>query len=411
MLRSRHFAVAAVMLLAAGQGLAKDKDESMNYKQTLDALSKKTKLVELVAGDARVMIAPEWQGRVMTSTCAGPEGTSFGFVNHGFINAGKLDARFNNYGGEERFWLSPEGGPFSLWFKPGVEQVLANWHTAPAMNEGAWKVTSKPRDPFCTMQQQMKLQNTAGTNFTLDVTRTVRLVDAAAFGKIFGAEAGKLVAGTKLVGYETANEIVNRGEPMDKKKGLVSIWLLGMMESGPETVVIVPYKPGSEAELGPVVKSDYFGAIPPDRLKVLPEAILFKADANFRSKIGTSQRRAKNVLGSIDFRNNALSLVAFNMPADPTKCDYMNNMWGKQGNSYSGDVANSYNDGKPEKGEQLGSFYEIESLSPAKTLKTGDKLAHVQQTIHIQANPATLAKLAKAILGVDLEKVKQEMGK
>ena len=80
---------------------------------------------------------------------------------------------------------------------------------------------------------------------------------------------------------------------MTKEKGLVSIWILGMMNAGPETVVIVPYKPGGEAELGPVVKSDYFGAVPADRLKITPEAVLFRADAKYRSKIGISQRRAK----------------------------------------------------------------------------------------------------------------------
>ena len=68
---------------------------------------------------ARVAIAPEWQGRVMTSTCAGLEGPSFGFVNRDFIEAGKTDPHFNNYGAEDRLWLSPEGGQFSLLFKPG----------------------------------------------------------------------------------------------------------------------------------------------------------------------------------------------------------------------------------------------------------------------------------------------------
>lgn len=30
-------------------------------------------------------------------------------------------------GGEERFWLGPEGGLFSLYFKEGQEQVYDNW--------------------------------------------------------------------------------------------------------------------------------------------------------------------------------------------------------------------------------------------------------------------------------------------
>ena len=126
-----------------------------------------------------------------------------------------------------------------------------------------------------------------------------------------------------------------------------------------------------------MVKSDYFGAVPADRLKVTPEAVLFRADAKFRSKIGVPQKRAKNVLGSIDFKNNVLTLVSFNMPADPTKELYMNNAWElPQPKPYVGDVVNSYNDGPNDLGKQFGEFYEIESLSPAKELKTGESLTH-----------------------------------
>ena len=70
----------------------------------------------------------------MTSTCTGLEGPSFGFVCYDFISAGKSNLHFNNYGGEDRMWLSPEGGQYSLWFKPGETQNLANWHTAPMLN-------------------------------------------------------------------------------------------------------------------------------------------------------------------------------------------------------------------------------------------------------------------------------------
>ena len=106
---------------------------------------------------------------------------------------------------------------------------------------------------------------------------------------------------------------------MTREKGLVSIWILGMMNCGPETVVIVPYKAGPASELGPVVKSDYFGEVPADRLKVLPQAVLLRADGNCRSKIGVPQRRAKTVSGSINFAAGVLTLVHFNMPEDPVR--------------------------------------------------------------------------------------------
>ena len=342
-------------------------------------------------------------------------GKSFGFVHDDYITAGKTDLHFNNYGGEERLWLSPEGGQFSLWFAPGklgAEQNLDNWLTPPAFNEGAWKVVSTPNEPL-RMAVTMKLKNTSGTDFQLDVARGIRLLGTPDLKPLLGESAAARIAapGVKHVAYETDNSLTNLGADMTCAKGLVSIWILGMMNCGPQTVEIAPYKSGSEAELGPVVKSDYFGPVPAERLKILPEAVLLRADGNYRSKIGVSQRRVRNVLGSIDFQNHVLTLVQFSMPADPTKHLYMNNQWGGPlAKPYRGDVANSYNDGPLAPGKPgLGPFYEIESLSPARELKHGQSLSHQHRTIHIQADDAVLAALAKEVLGVDLEKVKSAM--
>jgi hypothetical protein len=397
----------------------------MSYAETVAFLKKHTNVVELTDGDARVAVCPEWQGRVMTSTCGGMEGQSFGFVNDDFINAGKSNLHFNNYGGEERLWLSPEGGQFSLWFAPGKlgkEQNLDNWFTPPAFNEGDWTAKrpaanvrdAEPNPPRSAQTSaEMKFQNTSGTQFHLHVDRFIKLLHEVELAEFLGNSTAEKIcsAAVKHVAYETHNTLTNRGDDMTREKGLVSIWILGMMNSGPETVVIVPYRPGSEAEMGPVVKSDYFGAVPAERLQTLPEAVLLRADGNYRSKIGVSQRRVHNLVGSIDFHNHVLTLVHFSMPADPTKELYMNNQWGGPlAEPYRGDVVNSYNDGPPAPGKKgMGPFYEIESLSPARELKTGQSLSHKHATIHIQAEMPVLAALAKETLGVDLEKVKSTM--
>jgi len=385
----------------------------MSYGEARDFLAGYADVVELTddAG-ARVAVCPQWQGRVMTSTCGGDGGPSFGFIHREFIRAGKTDPKFNNYGGEERLWLSPEGGQFSLWFKPGAAQTFDQWFTPPALNDGAWQVTSKPGEPVCRMATRMQLQNASATEFTLDVGRDVRLLAGDDLRKLFGGPAAEMIAagGAEMVAYETANTITNRGPALSKQTGLVSIWILGMLNAGPQTVVIVPYKPGDESALGPVVKSDYFGTVPPERLKLTPQAVLLAADGKYRAKIGTSQRRAREVLGSIDFAGGVLTLVHFTMPDDPTAHDYMNNMWELPlAEPYTGDVANAYNDGPNESGEQLGAFYEIESLSPAAELQTGESLVHCHRTMHVRADAATLKRLASEVLEVELEAVRKEM--
>jgi hypothetical protein len=386
----------------------------MTYREAKDFLRGHTTVVELSDGhDARVLICPDYQGRVMTSTFGGEAGPSIGWIHREFIEQGKSDPHFNNYGGEDRLWLSPEGGPYSLWFAPGAKQDLTNWFTPAAMNKGAFDVAPGGDASVCKMRRPMKLTNTAGTEFSFDVERDVRLLGASDFGKLFGTTSGKIVAGGKLkmVGIETANTIINRGPALSTQSGLVSIWILGMLVAGPETIVIVPYHGADDGELGPVVKADYFGQVPPDRLKITPDAILFRGDSHLRSKIGVSQKRGKPVAGSIDFKAGVLTLVSFDLPENPEARLYMNNAWGvPQEHPYVGDVFNSYNDGPPAEGKpQLGAFYEIESLSPAAELAPGAKLVHHHRTFHIQADPTTLGELAKAALGVDLKTVRKTM--
>ncbi|MGD9721031.1 MAG: DUF6786 family protein [Pirellulales bacterium] len=411
-----HSRAARIVMLAVGlAGLAANGPNAQpasaldftSYGQARDFLAAHTEVVEMTGEDGeRVAICPELQGRVMTSTTGDLKGRSLGWINKSFLQRGTLDKQFNNYGGEDRLWLGPEGGPYSLWFAPGAEQKLTHWITPAALNDGAFKIVSRKEDPFYKFSRQMRLTNTARTQFDLEVTREIRLQKAHHFGQLFGAEAQSALegGGLKVVGFQTINTIVNRGQPMTREKGLVSIWSLGQFPAGERTFVIVPYRAGDEADLGPIVNSEYFGSVPADRLRVTPQAIWFLADGKYRSKIGVSQRRVKPIVGSLDMTAGVLTLVHFTMPAEPAEFSYVNNEWGRQAEPYRGDVANSYNDGPPEPGRPaMGGFYEIESLSPAAQLPTGKSLSHTQTTFHIEGDASRLARVAKAALGVDVK--------
>ena len=136
--------------------------EPPNYGAVRDFLVAHTNVVELTGENGeRVAICPEYQGRVMTSTSGDLTGRSFGWVNKSFIEKGEADRHFNNFGGEDRLWLGPEGGPYSLWFAPGAEQKLSNWITPPALNDGAFKITSDKEEPYYRLARQMKFTNAA----------------------------------------------------------------------------------------------------------------------------------------------------------------------------------------------------------------------------------------------------------
>ncbi len=359
------------------------------------------------AGRAKVALAPAWQGRVLTSAAGGDAGRSFGWINREFIESGKLIPHMNAFGGEDRFWLGPEGGQFSIFFAPGTKFEFANWFTPAPVDSLPFKVVNHSQN-HAVFSAEFAVTNYSGTHFKVAVNREVRLLDSAAAWKKLGVEPS---ADVSVVAYETDNKITNVGDTEWKKAtGLLSIWILGMYNPSDSTTIVVPIKPGSESELGVKVTSDYFGSVPPERLVVKDDVIYFSGDGRLRSKIGINPRRSKSVLGSYDADNHVLTIVQFSQPADVT--DYVNSLWKLQDNPYGGDVANSYNDGPASPGAKpMGPFYEIESSSPAAALAPGRSLSHIHRTIHLSGPEPSLDVVARKEFGISLAEIKAGLKK
>jgi hypothetical protein len=347
---------------------------------------------------AQVAIVPAWQGRVMTSTAGGGAGRSFGWLNRGFISAGVRDPHINVFGGEDRFWLGPEGGQFSIFFARGATFDLEHWFTPAAIDTMPYQVT-RQSDQAVGFEAAFPLTNYSGTRFDVRVQREVRLLCGNDAWRPLGVPP---IAGVSLVAFESDNRITNAGrEAWRKETGLLSIWILGMFNPAPATTIALPIRPGREAELGPAVTSDYFGAVPADRLRVGERTVFFKADGAYRSKIGAAPRRSRGVLGSYDPAARVLTIVQFIQRS--TSRLYVNSQWKLQDDPYAGDAANAYNDGPPSPGAKpLGPFYELESSSPGAQLEPGASLAHVHRTIHLSGREEDLDAVSRAVLGVSL---------
>ncbi len=392
-------ATAAIAPRAAGATFGDDAAFLKNHTEVLELSDK--------SGRAKVALAPAWQGRVMTSTAGDDAGLSFGWINRELIASGKLTPHINVFGGEDRLWLGPEGGQFSIFFAKGAKFELADWQTPAAIDTMPYKVVRLSRDQ-ATFGAQFTLTNYSGTLFDVAVDRQVRLLDSATAWKRLGVPPSAQVS---LVAFETHNKITNTGKnAWEKQTGLLSIWILGMYTPSPSTTIVVPIKPGPESELGVKVTSDYFGSVPPERLVVKDDVIYFSGDGKFRSKIGINPRRSKAVLGSYDADNRVLTIVQFTLPAGAT--DYVNSLWKLQDNPYGGDAANSYNDGPPAPGAKpMGPFLELESSSPAAHLAPGKSLSHVHRTLHLSGPEPALDTVARAVLGVSLADIKAGLNK
>src|SRR4051812_40997076 len=122
------------------------------------------------AGQSRVAVAPAYQGRVMTSTTGGDDAPSFGWVGRAAIESGQKQPHMNVFGGEDRFWLGPEGGQYGLFFKRGDPFDLAHWQTPEAFDWGPWDVASRSATEV-TFKKQMALVNDSGTPVSVTVDR------------------------------------------------------------------------------------------------------------------------------------------------------------------------------------------------------------------------------------------------
>ena len=409
-----------VILLSIAFGLAAavpshqgSKAEQPTFAEDVAFLQRHAPVRLLVApSGARVAVSAPYQGRVMTSAVAA-DGASLGWINRAFIAAGKTGTAFDNYGGEDRFWLGPEGGQYGLYFPAGKPFVFSEWRTPTALQEGAWEV-KEAADDQVVFVRPMALTNYAGTRFSLEVERRVRLLPDSEVAARLGIDlAAAKARGAKWVAFETVNRITNRGpEPWTRDRGLLSIWILAMYAPSPDAHVLIPFETAGTGPIapggpgGPIVNDAYFGKVPADRLAVRDKAghLVFKCDGQLRSKIGLGPARAREVLGSYSASTRLLTLVHYDKPKGAR--DYVNSMWETQKEPYAGDVVNSYNDGPPGPGlPSLGGFYELETSSPAATLRPGESVVHTHRTFHFVGDRPGLDPLATRVLGVTASRI------
>jgi hypothetical protein len=349
----------------------------VSFDQAVAAVGKTDAIVLSGEGGSKVLVSPRYQGRVMTTKVGGVD--SLGFVCLDEIAEGETHPSFNNFGGQDRFWIGPEAGQYGIYFPAGADLKRDIWKVPADFNQGPFTVVEKTGEK-------------------------VGLIPARRLKEELHVD---LPAGVRYAGSYSDNSMANAGDRRwDKESGLINIWILGQFAPGDHAVIIAPIKPGS----GPSYRDEtYFGKVPPDRLKLLGNAVLFRADAKKEGKFGVPQARTNGLAGSFDFDKDLLVVVQFDVPSEPAL--FGNSAWVKQQpDPYSGDLFQTYNSDAPS-GKPPGryAFYELESVSPSRELGPGESVRHRQATYCFQGDHAGLKRLAREILGVDLDEVRKAM--
>src|SRR5262249_6662102 len=150
---------------------------------------------------AQIAVSPEYQGRIMTSTTGGGNRPSFGWIGRAAIAAGQRQPHMNVFGGEDRFWLGPEGGQYALFLRRGDPFDLDHWQVPEPIDWGSWEITNQSPTEL-RFHKRMSLTNYSGASFEIDVDRTVRLLSRGDLATFLGASVGNAV---QAVAFESSN--------------------------------------------------------------------------------------------------------------------------------------------------------------------------------------------------------------
>lgn len=375
-----------------------------NFGEDLAFLRQHIETIVLANSDRQqVIVVPAWQGRTMTSTTRGADGFSYGWVNYDRIESGKIEPQINLFGGEDRFWISPEGSQFSFFFDPGVDMDLENWRTPPELDIQPFAVSDQ-QGRQVTFQKKLQLTNYSGGKFEMLIDRTVKINSDDETATYLGMAVPDRVLS---VSHESHNQVTNAGgSDWTAGTGLPAVWVLCMNKPSNSATVLVPFRPGPLQERGKILTADYFGTLDSNRLRICEASnlIFFLGDGKLRSKLGVAFDRAVDVLGAWDAEHQCLTIAQFNLPS-AVDVGYTNNLWKVVEDPYQGDVVNSYNDGPNESGGMMGPFYELETLSPALNLAVGESFTHIHRTIHLEGDRGGLDQVTQQVFGVDIETI------
>lgn len=376
--------------------------EKGTFGYDLAYLGAKDSLVVLAdeGGKAQVIISPGYQAKVFTSTVDGRQGTSLGYLNYAALEAEEVNGHMNGYGGENRFWIGPEGGQYSVFFQPGTEQVYDHWHTPRAIDVEPWQVVSSDKRSV-RLAKEMQVENYRGTLLRLAIDREIRLLSPEDIRRIWAIEP---VDRVRTVAYATCNSIRNLNDfAWTEQTGTICMWILDMFPVASEALTIVPFVEGPETQSGKIATTDYFGEIPPDRIRIEDGVLYLKTDGKYRSKLGMNPKRTKAVAANYNPDLKCLTVTTFDVDPDAV---YLNQEWNPAKDPLVGDAMDAYNDGPLEDGSIMGPFLEVESASPAAFLKPNERQVHNHHVFHFVGEERALDTVSRSVLGVSLLKIK-----
>ena len=328
----------------------------MSYHDALNYLAQKTSVIELYnQWGGRAVVCPEWNGRILTSTCDGLDGNSFGFVNVQAIDT----EQFENLGGEDQWTVSPLLHSFT------VESVKEN---------------------KAVLFRSLSMTDANGVPVDIHLSRSIFLLSRQKIGIWFGNAVADALEQeyVSAVGFRAENTV------RVQQKAHIASRQRGMFNASPHTTVLVSMVPEGFTPEPIPVEIDYLGRSPHGRIRHLPQTLLIRGDGQGRCQVTMPFSFTPPIFGAVELRGGVLTLWTFDMP-----------------NGHKEDIVRIYNSGRVHGGESdWATYYEMNSFSSARELLPEHSLTYCQCTLHISADNGVLDDIIRQIFNVSLEAIK-----
>lgn len=348
-----------------------------------------------------VLVAPNLVGRVLCSTFNRASGTANGWINEAAIHRGKTAPVFNNFGGEERIWFAPEGGPFGLMFGR-KESQFENYCVQPGMSTAQYKVAEESPSSVL-LEADLTLENAVGTRFDMHVERRISVIESCPYAM---GVRGRM----EMVGFQTENTVINMGGPWERTSGAVAVWCLGQFLEHPHLSIVVPVCPVADSESSPATVDEYFkdfcigGVFPSARRVDYGDFVVLKADGRVRGKVGIKRGRATGRLGSYDPDDAHLIIVDHDFYPE---LEYATGYWRPYENAFDGDALSAYIDGPERPGGSEGVSFELETMSPALFLQPNQSFTYRNRTFHLRGDRGSVDRVCRRSLGPTLDQLEE----
>lgn len=369
------------------------RSNAANFNDDLQFIKKHDTPIVLKATDsnARIIVSAKYQGRVLTSKASGNSNLSNGWLNYQAIEKGNPGV-----GGEDRFWLSPIGSQFSVFYPSGSTIEEKNWRVPSTLATHPVKVVERDA-PSITFHKTYNVENNVGTKFVASLDRKIRIYSKNEIKKSLNTDISNAV---DMVGFESFNTLKNQGDDWKASTGLIGIWSLGMFQGDDNATAIFPM---AKSIKNTANTPTYLYPLTSDRYVQKGNTLYYKVDGKYRSKIGIKAAATKPIMGYFNAATNVLTIVTFTFEHGKLYPDAAEGVLKKP---YMGDVINSYNHGAMD-GSVLksSSFFELESASQLKPLKHGEFIEHTHRTFHFTGDVKELNRLSVQLLGVTIDEI------